>query len=211
MVIAIDEETFKQRGGVEAMRAILSEAFDKLAEAQPKVVAIDVILTDARGIRRTTSVSEASLRATRNLVLPCRIVKNAWEDPIPRFKVLATALGHVEREEVPQDGVTRLVPIEETVPGDRRWALALEAFRLARGQPIIESPDDLEVGRHRDSGATPRAGTPSSDPLPAGGNIPEVSVLDIEKRRGNIRGKTAFLGVTDLSAAQDRVINPFGE
>jgi signal transduction histidine kinase len=211
VVIAIDEATFKQRGGVEAMRAILSEALDKLAEAQPKVVAIDVTLPDARRNPADDERLEASLRATRNLVLPCRIVKNAWEDPIPRFKVLATALGHVEREEVPQDGVTRLVPIEETVPGDRRWALALEAFRLARGQPIIESPDDLEVGPTVIPAPRRAPGRPLLIRYLPAGTIPEISVLDIEKRRDNIRGKTAFLGVTDLSATKDRVINPFGE
>jgi signal transduction histidine kinase len=211
VVVAIDEETFKERGGVEAMRAILSEALDKLAAAEPKVVAIDVTLPDARRNPEDDARLEASLRQTSNLVLPCRIVKNGWEDPLPRFKVLATALGHVEREEDPQDGVSRQVPIEETVSGGRRWALPLEAFRLAQGQPIVESPDDLEVGPTVIPAPHRAQGRPLLIRYLPAGTIPEISVLDIDKQRDTIRGKTVFLGVTDLSATKDRVINPFGE
>jgi signal transduction histidine kinase len=211
VVIAIDEDTFKERGGVQAMRAIVSEALDKLAEAKPKAVAIDVTLPDASRILTDDAHLEASLRATPNLILPCRIVPGGWEDPLPRFKVLATTLGHVEREEDPLDGVSRKVPLEETVPGARRWALALEAFRLTVSQPIIESPNDLEIG----SAVVPTPRSEKGRPLlirylPAA-TIPQVSVLDIDQRRGTIRGKTAFLGVTDLSATKDRLINPFGE
>lgn len=211
VVIAIDENTFKERGGVQAMRAILSEALDQLAEAGPRAVAIDVTLPDASRILSDDARLEASLRATHNLILPCRIVSGGWEDPLPRFKVLAAVLGHVERDEDPLDGVSRQVPLEETIPGARRWALALEAFRLARGQPIIESPDDLEIGEMIIPTPRREKGRPLRIRYLPAGAIPQISVLDIGQHREMIRGKTAFLGVTDLSATKDRLINPFGE
>ena len=211
VVIAIDEDTFKARGGVQAMRAILSEALDKLAEAGPKAVAIDVTLPDASRIQADDDHLEASLRATRNLILPCRIVPGGWEDPLPRFKALATALGHVERDEDPLDGVSRQVPLEETVPGERRWALALQAFRLAQGEAIIESPDDLQIGPTVIPAPQIKQGRPLLIRYLPAGTIPKISVLDIDQQRDTIRGKTAFLGVTDLSATKDRLINPFGQ
>jgi len=210
VVVAIDENTFKERGGVQAIRAILSEALDKVAAANPKAVAIDVTLPDASRIVSDDAHLEASLRATHNLVLPCRIVPGGWEDPLPRFKVLAAALGHVERDEDPLDGVSRQVPLEETVPGERRWALALEAFRLTQGQHIIESPDDLEVGPTVIPTPHGEKGRPLRIRYLPMGTIPQISVLDIDQQRETIRGRTVFLGVTDLSATKDRLINPFG-
>ncbi|HEX5432239.1 MAG TPA: CHASE2 domain-containing protein [Bryobacteraceae bacterium] len=211
VVVAIDAKTFEARGGTPAMRAILAEALDKLALAKPSAVAIDVILHDALRNPAGDARLEAALRATHNLILPCEIVNGKWEDPLPEFKRDAAALGHVERPEDRLDGVSREIPLEEIRDGQRRWAMSLEAFRLARGQPIIESPDELEIG----DTAIPAARGPDDRPLyirylPPG-RIPVVSVLDIDRHRDAIRGKTVFLGVTDLSAAKDRLINPFGD
>src|SRR5580658_2574153 len=73
VVVDIDEKTFEAFGGPTARRAILSEALDQLAKAQPKLVAIDVILHDAG--RSPEAIAEdarleAALRATPNLILP---------------------------------------------------------------------------------------------------------------------------------------------
>jgi signal transduction histidine kinase len=40
--------------------------------------------------------------------------------------------------------------------------------------------------------------------------IPTVSALAIERHRDMLRGKTVFLGITALSAAHDRPVDPFG-
>ena len=79
---------------------------------------------------------EAALRATHNLILPCQFARRRkWEDPAPRFERSA-ALGHVHTEGDRVDGVSRQIELLEQDRGDqRRWALSLEAFRvaLARG------------------------------------------------------------------------------
>ena len=121
------------------------KALEQIAAAQPKAVALDVILSD-KGDDAEDARLEAALRDTRNLVLPCDLVGGAWEDPLPRFASAAAALGHVHPEIDRFDGVSREVSLEETANHQRRWALALEAFRISRGQEIIESPDDVAVG-----------------------------------------------------------------
>jgi signal transduction histidine kinase len=209
VVVAIDEETLGSRGGMRAIRPILADALERIAAAQPKTVGIDVILSD-KGDDAEDARLEAALRSTKNLVLPCDLVGARWEDPLPRFAGAAAALGHVNLEVDRLDGVSRDLSLEAAAGGQRRWALALEAFRISRGQPLIESPDDVEV-----SGAViPAARTESGRPmliryLPSG--IPTVSVLQIARNANLLRGKTVFLGVTALSAARDRLLNPYGQ
>ena len=158
-MVAIDEETLRARGGMRNIRPILTEALGEIAAAKPKAVALDVILAD-RGEDGDDARLEAALRATQNLVLPCDLVGARWEDPLPRFAHAAAALGHVNLEVDRLDGVSRDLSLEETAGGQRRWALALEAFRVSRGQPIIESPEDVGV----DGTLIPAAGPTRAGP-----------------------------------------------
>ncbi|MEO8051355.1 MAG: ATP-binding protein, partial [Acidobacteriota bacterium] len=137
------------------------------------------------------------------------LVGGAWEDPLPRFAGTAAALGHVHPEIDRFDGVSREVSLEETANHQRRWALALEAFRISRGQEIVESPDDVQVGGTVIPAARADAGRPMLIRyLPSG--IPTVSALHVKQNANLLRGKTVFLGVTALSAARDRLLNPYG-
>jgi signal transduction histidine kinase len=210
VVVGIDEETLGLRGGARAVRPILSEALDKLAVVKPKVVALDVILSDREDPGEDARL-EASMRSTRNLILPCELVGAKWEDPLPRFKDLAVALGHVHPGQDGLDGVSRQIPLEETTGGERRWALSLEAFRVTRGEAIVESPEDLQIGGILIPAARSAGGRPMLVHYLPQGSIPTVSVLQIEQHPEMLRGKTVFLGVTALSLARDRLLNPYGE
>jgi len=209
MVVAIDEETLRERGGMRAIRPILVDALERIAAAQPKAVAIDVILSD-KGDDAEDARLEAALRSTKNLALPCDLVGARWEDPLPLFAGAAAALGHVNLEVDRLDGVSRDLALEATAGGQRRWALALEAFRISRGQPLIESPDDVEVSGTVIPAARAEGGRPMLIRyVPSG--IPTVSALQIAQNANSLRGKTVFLGVTALSAARDRLLNPYGQ
>jgi CHASE2 domain-containing sensor protein len=130
---------------------------EKINAAQPKAVALDVILSDKSDDAEDARL-EAALHDTRNLVLDCDLVGGTWEDPLPRFASAAAALGHVNLEIDRFDGVSREVSLEETANHQRRWAVALEAFRASRGQEIIESPDDVAVGGTVITAARAKAG-----------------------------------------------------
>jgi hypothetical protein len=59
-----------------------------------------------------------------------------WEDPKPEFARCAAAIGHVHAEPDDNDSITRSISLEKIAGHDRRWALALEAFRLSRNAPM---------------------------------------------------------------------------
>ena len=208
VVVAIDEETLRARGGMRNIRPILTETLEQIATAQPAAVALDVILSD-KGDDAEDARLEAALRGAKNLVLPCDLVGGAWEDPLPRFASAAAAVGHVHPEVDRFDGVSREVSLEETVNHQRRWALALEAFRVSRGQQITESPEDVEVGDTVIPAARADAGRPMLIRYLPGG-VTTVSALRVKENANLLRGKTVFLGVTALSAARDRLLNPYG-
>ena len=208
VLVAIDEETLRARGSMRNIRPILTQTLEQINAAQPKAVALDVILSD-KGDDSDDARLEAVLHDTKNLVLDCDLVGGAWEDPLPRFASAAAAQGHIHPEIDRFDGVSRELSLEETANHQRRWALALEAFRISRGHEIIESPEDVAVGGTVIPAARADAGRPMLIRyLPDG--IPTVSALHVRESANLLRGKTVFLGVTALSAARDRLLNPYG-
>jgi len=211
VVVAIDERTLGARGGMRQIRPILSKTLTELAAVAPRAVALDVILHDQEDATEDQQLAEA-LRATPHLILPVDLIATGkgeeWEEPLPLFKPLAAGLGHVQLDVNRADGVSRWIPLEKIAQGQRRWALALEAFRVSRGEPIVESPGDVQVG----GTLIPAARSEGDRPLRIrylGSGIPTVSALEIDQHRDELRAKTVFLGVTALGA-NDRVVNPYG-
>ena len=209
VVVGIDERTFRERGGTPHIREIEAEALEKIARAQPAAVAIDIILADPTDPASDERL-EAALRGMPHLVLSCDLVGEQWENPLLRFQPLAAPeLGHVELPEDRVDGVTRQIPLERVAAGARRWALSLETLAIVRKKPILESPQDVRIG------ATTIPATRAGESralwiryLPEG-RIPVISATEIDRHVDLIRGNAVFLGVTALSAARDRVLNPY--
>jgi signal transduction histidine kinase len=211
VVVAIDERTLRAQGGMRNARQILSGALDELKIAKPKVVAIDVVLADATDAADDARLA-ASLLATEGLVLPCELIEDKWEDPLPMFRREGVPLGHVHLAQESVDGVNRQIPLEETGGGDRHWALSLEAFSKFKGEPIVSFTDNLgvQVGGVVIPVLKGTTGRPMTVRYLPAGTIPQISVLDISRYRDRIRGAAVFLGVTALSAARDRLTNSYG-
>lgn len=208
VVVGIDEETLKQRGGQREIRSILAEALEAIAPAKPRAVALDVILADELLDPAGNARLEAAMRATPNLILPCEVVNGAWEDPLDRFKSLAVSLGHVQSEEDPTDGVSREIPLELVSGGQRRWALSLEAFRVANRAAIVESPDQLQVGDIAIPTFRDRSRPLLIRYLPAGTRV--ESALEVPQHPERLHDKVVFVGITALSMARDRRVTPSG-
>jgi len=210
VVVKIDEATLEDGRGMRNIRTILSQVLDKLAQVQPKAVALDINLHDQVDPVEDARL-EASLRATENLILPCQFTptRTQWEDPALRFRG-SGALGHVHNEGDRIDGVSRQIILEQVAGGRRRWALSMEALRVSLGAPNTEeSPDDVSMGNVLIP-APRKGGRPLLVRYLQPGTIPEVSALEIARHREDLRGKTVFLGITALSAANDRLLNPYG-
>jgi signal transduction histidine kinase len=216
ILLAIDEPSLNAYGGVPALRKPLAQALELISAAAPKTVAVDLILADNTDPAIDARLQEA-LHATRNLVLACQLLPDgaAWEDPLPRFRAQAAALGHVHAEPDELDSVGRSLPLEKAAGRDRRWALSLEAYRLSRGAPslqIVESPTDLDVGGRlipstQSSGRLMRIRyRPPSMPIP---RVSLQALLDDPRRASDFSGKVVFAGVTSQTAAKDWLFTPY--
>ncbi len=217
-LLEIDEASFAAMGGVRSLRSIVSDALERLAPVSPRVVVLDLTLTDA-GDPAEDARLELAMSRTSKLVLAAEMMPGgeAWQQPLPRFRKWAAAVGHVHAAQDELDGINRKVPMEKVAGRERLWALSLEAFRLSRqAASIVESPEDLQVGGE----AIPAARSDAravwvrrlgSRPDGSTG-IPHVSVLRLHEDPAAaelLRGKVVFIGVTAQSAARDRLMTPY--
>ncbi len=214
VVVALDEETLRANRGITHLRRPLAEVLKVIAGSGARAVAVDIQLADRDDPDLDRTLSEA-LAATPNLVLATTLVEDSktknvyWEDPLPDFSRKAV-LGHVHAHP-DLDGVSRLVLLEERAAGRRRWALALEAFRLASGgAPIVESEGSLDLAgvsipaaRHDERALRVRY-------LPKGA-LERILVKDLIEHPGlasRLRDRAVFVGVT-VQGGFDRLMTPY--
>jgi signal transduction histidine kinase len=220
IILAIDESSLKQFGGMRMLRGALAEALERIAPERPKAVAVDLVLADSSDAAQDDRLEEAFAK-TPHLVLASDIVAGAapgtteWEDPIEQFRRHAVAVGHVHAA---PDPVSRQLPLEKAVGRDRRWALAFEAYRATlKDSTVLETPAALEVGALTIPAArsTARALYISyPEPRPDGqSSIAQISLKQLHDNPALARqfsGKVVFVGVTAQTAARDRLMTPYG-
>jgi signal transduction histidine kinase len=216
-ILAIDEATLLEEGGIRRLRKIVADGLECLSKVSPKVVAIDLTLAES-GEPADDARLEAAMQETRNLVLTAEMLPDGtgWQEPIARFRRWAAAVGHAHAAPDELDGVNRRIPLEKAAGRKRYWALAFEAFRLSQGsQRVLESPEDLRLGNLVIPSSRNDSRSVLIRYLPEGSDgstiIPHASVRDLLAHPGlaeRFRGKTVFLGVTAQSAARDRLMTP---
>src|SRR5579862_7139748 len=147
-ILAVDEGTLARFGGMRRIRQPLARALQLTAAAHPAALAVDVILTDEGNGAGEDATLASALCEAPNLVLSSLLIDNPlrWEDPKPDFRKCAAAVGHVHAEPDDNDNTTRSISLEKIAGHDRRWALALEAFRLSRAAPVIERQGRAALG-----------------------------------------------------------------
>jgi signal transduction histidine kinase len=214
-ILAVDDASLvRMRGMHVGFRPALTRVLEILSQWPPRVLAVDAQLADEHTSAEDAPL-EAALAKTTNLVLACDLVPGGWQDPAPRFRKWAAAVGHVHAAPDEHDSLTRELPLEKAAGRDRRWAMALEAYRLSRNAgPVVESPADLLIGGLRvpaersDSRALRIRFLP---PGPAPNAIPRVTFEEIESDPARARllaGKVVFVGVTAQTEARDRLLTP---
>lgn len=206
VVVAIDERTITETGGMRKIRTTLASALHSIAVARPAVVAIDIILSEP-GDRDEDERLAAALREVPNVILASDLVPDtgAWENPLTAFREVAKAVGHVHAAPNP---VSRVIPLELVSGHDRRWAMALEAARLKLGATITESPRDIDFGgtlipaNRQDSRLMYiryREGVPV---------ISMAAILKNPRAAEPLRAKAVFIGATAQTVARDRLMTP---
>lgn len=213
VILAIDDASLQAMGGVREYRSMLATALELLAPVHPQAVVIDMILTDQTDESEDGRL-ERTMQATKNLVLATDLANGQWQDPLSRFSRHAAGVGHDKADEQSPDGTTRQIALEERTASKRYWALALEAFRLAHGERIVESPVDLQIGNEVIPAPRNSQGNRLLRVLFTEDPIPQVSLIELAHQprlADALRGKTVFLGVTSMTGARDRVKTPWGE
>ncbi|HOL70106.1 MAG TPA: CHASE2 and HATPase_c domain-containing protein [Bryobacteraceae bacterium] len=209
ILLSIDEESLARLGGMRRLRAFMAEGLERVAAARPKAVVIDLILADEDDPEQDAAL-DAALAKLPGLVLSCDMVDEGrrWEHPLPRFKRRAAAVGHVHAE--PTGGVCRQLPLVKVAGRERRWALALEAFRLSRGAAhIVESPEDLEVGGVRIP--APWRESRMMRIRYASEPVEQISFWELKNNPAlaeRFRDRVVFVGMVAQSAAADRFMTP---
>lgn len=212
VLLAFDDRTLMDHGGVRGLRRTLASTLEILAAAPPRVTAVDLTLADPGDAAEDARLAAAMLRLP-GLALAAEMLPDSsgWQDPRPEFRAAAEAIGHVHALPGPLDEINRMIALERAAGRDRRFALALEAHRLALGGgAIVSTPSDLESGGVRipsrqDAGRPLRVHyRPSStvETLPIG------ALLADPARARALRGRVVFIGVTALSAIPDRLFTP---
>jgi len=213
IILAADEESFSAFGGLLKLRRALADGLARIEGVHPRAVAVDIILSEAQDPAADQALENA-FRATPNLILPSDLIQGGerWDDPLPRFRQFAAAVGHIQADLDPFDAISRDIPLEKATAHSRHWALSLEAFRVSRNARIEESPDDLRVGSTvipsaRRNGRTIRIRYApfSMAPLP---RISLKQLADNPHLAESFRGKVVFVGVTAQTAVRDRWMTP---
>ncbi|HYP13293.1 MAG TPA: CHASE2 domain-containing protein [Bryobacteraceae bacterium] len=207
IVVAFDEPAIESMQGMRNLRGTLARVLDRLQQASPKVIAIDIILTEPDEPAQDSSLA-AALKRSGNVVLAADLLpeQDRWRLPIAPFRQHAAAVGHVHAH---PDPVSREIPLEHTGGRQRYWAMALEAFRLAQGNvQIIEEPKAIHVGSTRIPGARDTARALYIQYRQDIPTLPVGYLLTDDRTLPALRDKAVFVGVTSLSAAHDRLMTP---
>ena len=217
VLLAIDDETVSRYGPLPLNRAVLAEALRRVASAQPKVLAVDVLLSEKTREADDATLADAfgqfpkvvlaaALEATQDNKQP------QWITPLPEFQSHAIALGHVHFEP-DRDGLARTLLLTKANADNRYWALGFEAFRATLGAqgPPTEYAKEVSVGDR----FVPAADSNGrllwihyDGPEGSFRRVSLATVLDGRAPASNFAGKVVILGVT-AQGAGDRFYTPF--
>ena len=201
VILAIDESTLSRYGGQSGIRDAVADGLEKIAASRPAAVAVDVILAD-QGSPESDARLEHAFATTHNLVLASYLRPDgSWENPLPRFRKYAAAVGQVHAEFDKYDMVSRDLPLAKAAGPDRRWALGFDTFLAVKGLKITqESPDSVALGPLT---IPTFSGEEHSIRIlyapPEMGGIPRISIAELDANpalAGRFAGKAVFAGET---------------
>jgi signal transduction histidine kinase/CHASE2 domain-containing sensor protein len=161
VIVAIDDASLERIGKWPWPRSIMASALDRLTEARPLAVGLDVIYAESSDPADDQLLREA-IRRNGRVVLPAQLTEvettqsdtngsSAWLTPLPELREVARAVGHAHADP-DVDGVLRTVQLSKAdATGERLWAFGLETLRVAEQIPpskFEELRGSLRVGRY---------------------------------------------------------------
>jgi signal transduction histidine kinase len=217
VLLAIDDEAINRYGPLPLDRAVLADALKRIASAQPKVLVVDVLLSERTREASDTNLADAFGRFSK-VVLASALETTQdgkpshWITPLPEFQQHAFAVGHVHLEP-DRDGIARSLLLTKANAENRYWGLGFESFRAAIG--VQESPAEYSNRVVVGSRSVPAADSNGrllwihyDGPEGTFQRISLANVLEGRVPLSDFAGKVVILGVT-AQGAGDRIFTPF--
>lgn len=237
-IIAIDDASIARFGRFPWPRTLTAQALEKISAANPEVIGLSVLYTDASTESDDTALAQA-IRNSGKVVIAAQLVtaggnRAEWLRPLPAIEQAAAAVGH-GNVTTDNDGVVRALLLREADDQGRAyWSLAAEILRVADGarpDEIHEVPDAVRLAARTipvktDSPAIVIASQPNGAsaetfranwmPIdfigPAGSfasrTFSFADLIDGRLSADELHGKYVLIGAT-ASAMSDRVSSPF--
>ncbi|HEX5083720.1 MAG TPA: CHASE2 domain-containing protein, partial [Blastocatellia bacterium] len=238
VIVAIDEASVKRLGRFPWPRRLMARALQKLSDAHPKVIALNVLYSDPTSEDDDAALAEAVKRAG-NVVVAAQLVEAPhggaeWLRPLPAIENAAAAIGH-GNVLTDFDGVARSLTLRKSDDeGNALWAQAVETVRVGDGlrpEDARDAPEGVKIGSRlipietdpaakafltpegESSILTLRADRMAIDYIGPAGSFADrtVSVADVIDglvKPDIFSGKYVLIGMT-AAAMGDRVASPF--
>ncbi len=136
-IVAIDEESLDRFGAWPWPRDVLARLIDRIAEVEPRVIGIDVVLDDPRDELGDFLLAR-SVKSAGRVVLATRVDDATgdprWQKPLPALAGPDVRLGHVHADP-DLDGVVRRIVSAKEAGGEVYSALAVEVLRVSGDLP----------------------------------------------------------------------------
>ncbi len=157
-IVAIDEASLKRFGRFPWPRGLMAQALDRLREAQPRAVALDVLYSEPSDVANAVddALLATAIERAGNVVVAAQLAsegdeQSVWVKPLPEIERVAAGVGHVNVH-TGYDGVARtLLPRQNDDEGRGLWAIAVELIRAGErlaGDAVRELPDAVMIGKH---------------------------------------------------------------
>ena len=200
IIVAADDYSLAQLGRWPWPRTVLAQTLNRLTQARPRAVGVDVILTepehaDAAGNRPGDAALAQALARQGQTVLPIAMLNSGAGltagQPLPEFAAHAT-LSHINLE-IDPDGVVRSVFLYEGQHGVwwPQFALAVSGKGGGAAQVQADRADSADGWQRREQMHIPYIGGSGHFQ-----SIPLVSVLCGEVADSFFAGKYVLVGAT---------------
>ncbi len=212
VLVAIDDETAARYGPLPLRRDRLAAGLDRLFSFEPKVLALDLLLSEPSDPAADAALAGALRKFPRaSVAAGIRSDTGAAAKWIWPLKGLSECcrVAHVHAAQ-DGDGNVRTIALEQAAGGRRLWALAVEAAGLALGgQRPLEAAEHVELGSVRiPARADDRVLTINyAGPEGTFTRVSFASLLDGKVRSAVFHNKIVIVGVT-AQGGGDRLFTP---
>ena len=207
VIVAIDDPSSAAIGRWPWPRQIHATVIDRIAQAGPAVLAVDMILAEPDLENPRADQLLAMALAQLPVVLPIYIEATGTASagatmrevpPIKRFADAARALGHIDGE-IDLDGIARRVYLRQGIGVAKHWQLAAAAVEIAKPGTLNETIGARHLAAPLSAASVVRDQRfiiPFTGPPGQIERISYAALLRGEVPAERLRGRIVFLGAT---------------